>query len=166
MHLTNAGNLGLGGVPLPTARLQVKGSGSTSATDALIVQNSAGTSLFSVRDDGVATFSSAVSGGSFTGILRSDFLNTSNNAYTVLQTNPANGNGKFYQFVSVGTSSDPVASAALDVVSTTKGFLPPRMTTAQKNAIAAPASGLMVYDTDLNKLCVRGAANWETITSI
>ena len=40
------------------------------------------------------------------------------------------------------------------------------MTTAEKNAIATPASGLVVYDTTLGKLCVRGASAWETITSV
>jgi hypothetical protein len=58
------------------------------------------------------------------------------------------------------------ASAKLRIDSTTQGFLPPRMTTTQKNAIATPAAGLVVYDTTLNKLCVRTAAAWETITSI
>ena len=57
------------------------------------------------------------------------------------------------------------ASAQVQIDSTTKGFLPPRMTTAQKNAIASPAAGLMVYDTTLNKLCVYTTA-WETITSV
>lgn len=38
------------------------------------------------------------------------------------------------------------------------------MTTAQKNAITSPAAGLMVYDTDLNKLCVY-TTTWQTITS-
>lgn len=67
--------------------------------------------------------------------------------------------------IGVGTAT-PDTSALLDVTSTAKGFLFPRMTTAQKNAIASPASGLVVYDTTLNKLCVRGATAWETITSI
>jgi len=67
--------------------------------------------------------------------------------------------------VLVGTTTD-VASSKLTVESTTQGFLPPRMTSAQKNAIATPASGLVVYDTTLGKLCVRGAVSWETITSI
>jgi hypothetical protein len=58
------------------------------------------------------------------------------------------------------------ASAVLQADSTNRGFLPPRMTTTQKNAIASPASGLVVYDTTLGKLCVRGAAAWETITSL
>lgn len=42
-------------------------------------------------------------------------------------------------------------SAVLDVQSTTRGFLPPRMTTTQKNAIATPAPGLVVYDSTDNK---------------
>lgn len=67
--------------------------------------------------------------------------------------------------VLIGTTTD-VASSKLTVDSTTQGFLPPRMTTTQKNAIATPAAGLVVYDTTLGKLCVRGAAAWETITSV
>lgn len=42
----------------------------------------------------------------------------------------------------------PDASAILDLTSTTQGFLYPRMTSAQRNAIASPATGLMVYQTD------------------
>lgn len=57
------------------------------------------------------------------------------------------------------------ASARLQVDSTTQGFLPPRMTTTQKNAIASPAAGLVVYDTTLAKLCVY-TTTWETITSL
>lgn len=40
------------------------------------------------------------------------------------------------------------ASAALGITSTTKGFLPPRMTRAQRDAISNPASGLVIYQTD------------------
>jgi len=47
----------------------------------------------------------------------------------------------------IGTTT-PNASAKLDVFSTTKGFLPPRMTNAQRTAISSPAEGLMVYQTD------------------
>jgi hypothetical protein len=65
----------------------------------------------------------------------------------------------------IGTKTD-AASSICTIESTTKGFLPPRMTTTQKNAIATPAAGLVVYDTTLGKLCVRGAAAWETITSV
>jgi hypothetical protein len=64
----------------------------------------------------------------------------------------------------IGNTLD-VASARLIVNSTTQGFLPPRMTTTQKNAIASPAAGLVVYDTTLAKLCVY-TTTWETITSL
>lgn len=40
------------------------------------------------------------------------------------------------------------ASAILDMTSTSKGFLPPRMTAAQKDAIGSPATGLVIYQTD------------------
>lgn len=67
--------------------------------------------------------------------------------------------------VGVGTSS-PSASAILDAQSTTKGVRMPNMTTTQKNAIASPAAGLMVFDTTLAKLSVYSGVAWETITSI
>jgi hypothetical protein len=47
--------------------------------------------------------------------------------------------------VGIGTNT-PDASAVLDVESTTQGMLVPRLTTAQRTAIAAPANGLLVYD--------------------
>ncbi len=52
---------------------------------------------------------------------------------------------------SVGINSDgsaPNSSALLDVNSTTKGFLTPRMTAAQIALISSPATGLLVYQTD------------------
>lgn len=54
------------------------------------------------------------------------------------------------QGVAVGNVAAVDASAQLEVVSTTKGFLPPRMTAAQASAIGSPAEGLMVYVTDTN----------------
>ena len=65
----------------------------------------------------------------------------------------------------IGTTS-PDASAILDAQSTTKGVRMPNMTTTQKNAIASPAAGLMVFDTTLAKLCVYSGAAWQTVTSI
>jgi len=53
----------------------------------------------------------------------------------------------------VGINDDgslPDASAVLDVKSTTKGMLVPRMTTSEKNAITSPAVGLLVFDITLN----------------
>ena len=54
----------------------------------------------------------------------------------------------YSQNVSINsTGSLPDASAMLDISSTTSGFLLPRMTTAQQNAIASPATGLLIYNT-------------------
>src|SRR4029077_13459380 len=59
---------------------------------------------------------------------------------------------------SVGLGVDPPStSAALDVTSTTKGLLAPRMTTVQRLAIASPANGLIVFDTDTKSLQVYNA---------
>lgn len=59
-------------------------------------------------------------------------------------------------------SSIVLSSAALEVASTTKGFLPPRMTNAQKNAIIDPAEGLIVYCTDCNPKTIYqyNGTNW------
>jgi hypothetical protein len=48
----------------------------------------------------------------------------------------------------LGESSFPVASAVVEMKSTTKGLLTPRMTEAQRAAIASPATGLTLYCTD------------------
>ncbi|WP_309640224.1 fibrobacter succinogenes major paralogous domain-containing protein [Flavobacterium sp.] len=51
--------------------------------------------------------------------------------------------------VGIGTTN-PDASSILDVKSTVAGFLPPRMTTAQRNAIVSPAVGLFIFNTSIN----------------
>ena len=65
----------------------------------------------------------------------------------------------------IGTTS-PVSSAIVDVTSTTLGFKFPVMTTTQKNAIASPVAGLVIFDSTLAKLCVYSGSAWQTITSI
>jgi uncharacterized protein (TIGR02145 family) len=51
--------------------------------------------------------------------------------------------------VGIGTTT-PVNSAKLDITSTSKGFLVPRMNTTQRNAITNPATGLIIYNTTRN----------------
>ena len=68
--------------------------------------------------------------------------------------------------VGIGTTN-PDASALLELESTTKGFLPPRMTEAQRNAIAAPvAAGLIVWCTNCGtdgELQVYNGTNWTNM---
>ena len=61
--------------------------------------------------------------------------------------------------VGIGTTS-PDASSALDISATDKGFLMPRMTTAQKTTIANPAIGLQVYDTDTKSIWSYNGTAW------
>jgi uncharacterized protein (TIGR02145 family) len=49
--------------------------------------------------------------------------------------------------IGIGTST-PDNSALVDITSTDKGFLPPRMTASQRVAITSPAAGLLVFQTD------------------
>jgi hypothetical protein len=65
----------------------------------------------------------------------------------------------------VGISNAPItpaASAILDITSTTKGFLPPRLTTTQRDAIATPATGLQVYNTTTNTNDFYNGSAWTS----
>ena len=66
--------------------------------------------------------------------------------------------------VGIGTSS-PDASALLDISSASKGFLIPRMTTAQRDAIASPVEGLLIYNTDTNQVNGYASGAWGAIGS-
>jgi hypothetical protein len=160
-------------------KLQIKAPGALSTDIALRVRNSADTAdLMNVSGSGNISFKTTNSNTNGT------ILFTNNNSVATIAATTDTGSaltmlqfrGNGYNFTDLGTNgfviqstgygTSATPSAILQVDSTTKGFLPPRMTTTQKNAIATPASGLVVYDTTLGKLCVRGAASWETITSV
>ncbi len=66
--------------------------------------------------------------------------------------------------LSLGTST-PNLSALLQLDSTSKGFLAPRMTTAERDAIVSPATGLMIYNTTTNAYNVYNGTSWGSIGS-
>ena len=69
---------------------------------------------------------------------------------------------------SVGINADGSAanaSAMLDVSSTTKGFLPPRMTTTERDLIASPATGLVLFNTTTNGLEIKSSTGWTSLTT-
>jgi hypothetical protein len=61
--------------------------------------------------------------------------------------------------IGIGTASIN-ASALLELTSTSKAFLPPKMNTTERNAIASPVAGLVLYDTTLNSLCTYNGTAW------
>ena len=63
------------------------------------------------------------------------------------------------------TGSVPHASALLDLESTNKGFLPPRLSWSQIKAISLPAEGLLVYDTDISRLRMFNGIEWVILTT-
>jgi hypothetical protein len=70
-----------------------------------------------------------------------------------------------FPWLVVGVGGAAAASAILTATSTTQGFLPPRMTGTQRDAIASPAAGLMVYNSTTNKLNFYNGSAWEVVTS-
>jgi uncharacterized protein (TIGR02145 family) len=67
------------------------------------------------------------------------------------------------QNVGIGTLT-PQTSAVLDVHSTNKGFLPPRLTLAQRNAIQNPVAGLTIWCTDCNEMQVYNGLLWKNMS--
>jgi hypothetical protein len=67
----------------------------------------------------------------------------------------------FYSMAQVGIgTTTPDASSALDLTSTTQGFLPPRMTATERDNIVSSATGLVIYNTTTNTLEYKTASGW------
>lgn len=82
-----------------------------------------------------------------------------------------------FLFVSIASSAQtdnmgigtftPDSSARLEVSATNKGFLTPRMTSAERSAISNPAEGLLVYDLSSSSFWYFKSGNWtELLTQI
>ncbi len=75
-----------------------------------------------------------------------------------------NGSALFTQAGINTDNSTPHASAILDLKSTSRGFLPPRMSTVQRDAILSPAAGLTVYNTNKNCNETYNGSSWVSNT--
>jgi hypothetical protein len=157
-----SGNLAVGnGSDSILARTHIKGSGSTSATTSLLVQNSAGTNILKIGDGARIDILGGIGQIDFSSYYQ--IFSTGN-----LSTVGCYKGGQAFSVdgsrlcVNVATSSHS-ASASFQVDSTTTGILPPRMTTTQKNAIASPAAGLVLYDSTTNKLQCYNGSTWNDL---
>lgn len=74
------------------------------------------------------------------------------------------GNGTSRGAVAIG-STQPAASATLDMQSATLGFLPPRLTSAARDAISSPATGLSIWNSDLSRWEVYNGAAWGPLAT-
>src|ERR1700692_4405504 len=63
------------------------------------------------------------------------------------------------------TGTAPHPSAMLDVSATNKGMLVPRMTSAQRIAIASPAKGLLVFDNDVSSFWFYNGTAWTELST-
>lgn len=106
----------------------------------------------------------AVKTGSISRNTNSLNINDTNAIVITSPINLFNNDNRVAGTLCVASSSTTInASAILQADSTTKGFLPPRMTTAQRDAIVSPAIGLMLYNTTTNRLTVYTNAGWTEV---
>jgi hypothetical protein len=70
------------------------------------------------------------------------------------------GAGNVYMTGQLGVGGTPNAAAQVDVNSTNKGFLPPRMSTGQRDAISGPAAGLIIYNNSTNCVQLYTPSGW------
>jgi microcystin-dependent protein len=125
------------------------GSATSSTNDSTTASNGLTLTDKNVTLGGALTGATTVSG--LTGTNKLSFTGTGVDAFNVDGTTfsvDATNNR-----VGIGTST-PNTSSILDLSSTTSGLLIPRMTSAQRKAIASPTIGLQVYDTDLKGIYV------------
>jgi hypothetical protein len=170
-----------------TTRLRATGNG---GNDGLVVISQNSTAFVNIGYNTLETnqpsFTAQRISGTFSFIIRglSNVIAGTNDAFDGINVQPNNTTQSFkigylgFQStspdiyltrntgeISVGiNTSTAISSAVLHTSSTTKGFLPPRMTNAQRTAIASPAVGLIVYCTDaVEGLYVNKSTGWTLV---
>jgi hypothetical protein len=111
--------------------------------------------------DGNGTISNATAIGSGAIVAADNTIQLGNTSVTNVNTSgtiTAAGIG-------LGVSA-PNASAILEASSTTQGFLPPRLSTTQRDAIATPAEGLTLWNTDNKQLEVFDGSYWKNMVGL
>jgi uncharacterized protein (TIGR02145 family) len=174
--LTN-GNIGIGTSTPDLAKLQVHGMVGNTVAMFSDIATSTGISLVAdypgiffnsywnngLRSMSASGYSSYINNDQTTGDFTFNVAAVANTTANGLITVPERMRITRSGNIGIGTDA-PAASALLDVSSTSQGFLPPRMTIAQRNAIKNPAIGLVIFCTDCEELDMFNGTIWKTMT--
>lgn len=141
------------------------GNGNTANGSGALYNNTIGIS--NTANGGNALFSNTT--GSYnTALGREADVSTSAQTYStviganaIVSTNNTIKLGRSTQDSVVIGQDGAVSSAKLAVASTTQGFLPPVMTTANRDSISSPTRGLMIYDSSVDKVSVYNGTIWK-----
>ena len=174
LHITTTGDIGIGTTtPSATSKVNINLGTFSGTKDAIAVD---GNCTSNPGNTGVR-FSLLNTSGNVTGFIK--MVRASGTTYLGMQISSQSRDGIAFLTDTVtatekmrltalgnlllGTTAN-VASSKLTIDSTTQGFLPPRMTNAQRIAIATPAVGLMVYCTDVVEgLYINKSTGWTLI---
>lgn len=159
------GNVGVGTLSLPQYRFHVTNNNDADGgwADGIMIENTS--TLASVGEAGLSFHNAAIPIDRrwTTGLNQNPLMAwnygasfSTANTKMVLDTMGRLGVG----------STSPHASSLVDIQSTNKGLLLPRMTTAQRTAIASPAAGLLVFDTSLNSMFMYDGIQWQTFAMV
>jgi hypothetical protein len=97
----------------------------------------------------------SINAGTLTGtILAENVVNSNLTSVGILTNTTINGK------LVVGASNEQNSSAILEANSITKGFLPPRMSTEQRNIISSPVAGLMIWNMTNNQIEIYNGSLW------
>jgi hypothetical protein len=138
-----------------------------------LLEWSSGVNWYSVKDIGLkrggVNILDVSDGSSGYGNVRLNVIlgkGTTSSTYSLIATNSSGNTSTAALAVndalqtSFGTNA-PVATAKVQIESITQGFLPPRMTTTQRDAISSPAAGLIIYNTTTNKHQGYDGSTWN-----
>lgn len=164
--LSNSPSLVTPNLGTPSAATLTNATGlplATGITGVLPAANGgAGTISGILKANGSGTVSAAVAGTDYQAALTNPVTGTGNTNYLPKLTGSTTiGNSQIFDngtSVGIGTAT-PSSNAVLDLTSTSKGVLLPRLTDAQRNAIASPTEGLLIYNTSAGKAQVYAKAS-------